>query len=596
MEGEDHLPQEDFTLPSRFVAILDAGRQSFRSSKDTITSFHGFGSFHSDNVEDLIHMTEAEYKVPAIPPIGRRILPKSVIKMLFSSLSEAHGDGEHPEVLSKRFKAEDGKICAKDCETRCSSTVKSPGTEGSPHDEMTIDSISCTKQLNEKMLLELISSPIPLCSFGSAFREEFFQITQSKVFINHGAFGSALYGAMVMKHEYERRAESEIVEFVDRNLLPLLVYTIRRLSKFLAACCRNVVLVQNATFGLNSAVKLIGKDDIVAYLDSEYLAVYKVLWFRCKEVGAQLHEIGVHKYLHDARMKSDSGITGIICSQLPAGCTTLVIDHVTSTSALCYPIFSHIIPAVRKCGVTKIIVDGAHAPLQLDLNFDSLQEAAQPTVYAGNLHKWCCAPKGVGFLWVQGKWASQLTSAVRSHGAGEGLVSEFIWDGTKDYGAHLCVPAILDFWESQDLPRIRCYCVNLLQRAASMLTEAFGSRPLARHSPFMSLIELPETLQDKDMTAKYIQDALYQHFHVEVPIKQVEGRLYLRISAFVYNTLEEYVYLKEAILSIAQNVSDLRDRCGRDAASSASTSVPATKKCDGCGIGALTPSSRGAKF
>lgn len=55
---------------------------------------------------------------------------------------------------------------------------------------------------------------------------------------------------------------------MDRHLLPLIVYSIRRLSSFIHANPRQVVFVQNATFALNAAMRLIDGDDVVAFCDT----------------------------------------------------------------------------------------------------------------------------------------------------------------------------------------------------------------------------------------------------------------------------------------------------------------------------------------
>lgn len=489
-----------------------------------VSSYDGFGSFHTENVEELIAQPSAVYHPPPLPAALQCILSKTSLAMVHNTVHQMREEGGYrPE---KRGREE-------------------------------LASLDDGIFYEQALAAMLSSAPTPpKCAFGSAFKREHFLIDPRMVFVNHGGFGSALVGAIEMKHQCELRMEREVVHFVDRELLPLVVYSIRRLSTFFEADCRDIVLVENATFALNSAMKLIEKSDVVAYLDTEYLAVYKMLWFRCKEVGATHHEIAISKYLHDEEvMGDDEALTSLICSQLPAGCTTLVIDHVTSTSAICYPLFSHVIPAVRRRGVSKVIVDGAHGPLQVDLKFNSLPPESLPSAYVGNLHKWFCAPKAVGFLWAPRDTAKLMTSPVLSHGAGDGFLSEFIWGGTRDYGAYFTIPPITDFWETQDLIRVREYCSTLLSSAAEMLTKAFHSRPVSRHSPFMSLVELPDALQHPIATAKYIQDSLHEDFSIEVPVKEVEGRYYLRISAFVYNAPEEYTYLREAVVAVGDRFS-----------------------------------------
>eukprot|EP00796_Vickermania_ingenoplastis_P008635 gene8635-6066_t len=557
-------------LSPRFAAALEQQRRHF-SPKESIAAYEGFGSFHSENVEVLIAQPEETYQSPTLPLAARRVLCRSELQRL-APLREA---------VEAAQGAGDG------------APLKLPRVEGARGQS------DAPAEAYAAALERILAVPQAVCPLGAVMRREHFVIADDLVFINHGGFGSALLGALEVKRQLERHMENEVVEFVDRELLPWIVYSIRRLSRFFDADCRDVVLVQNATFALNSAMKVISQGDVVAYLDTEYLAVYKIVWYRCKEVGASLHEIALSKYLQDEKvMGDDAALTSVISSQLPPGCTTLVLDHITSTSAQCLPVFSHIIPAARRLGVKKIIVDGAHAPLQLDLRFRSLPTESQPTAYVGNLHKWFSSPKAAGFLWVRREDAESISSAVLSHGAGDGLLSEFVWDGTKDYGAYLTIPAIIDFWEAQDLRRVRRYCSTLLQSAAAMLTSAFGSRPVPRGSPFMTLVELPETLQGDRVTAKHIQDVLHDDFGIEVPVKRVEGRYYLRISAFVYNTPDEYLYLRDAVLAAAEQWKRTQtamptpgtpDSGSDSSIDSTAPTVHGSMKHNGCGVSGLEP-------
>lgn len=96
--------------------------------------------------------------------------------------------------------------------------------------------------------------------------------------------------------------------------------------------------------------------------------------------------------------------------------------------------------------------------------------------------------------------------------------------------------------------------------AAEALVSAWGTDVLAPWECFASmvLVRLPagcvpvnDGEEITDDHAKVVQDTLYEKFSIEVPVKNIAGKLYVRISAHVYNCKEDYDVLASAVRTIA---------------------------------------------
>ncbi len=73
----------------------------------------------------------------------------------------------------------------------------------------------------------------------------------------------------------------------------------------------------------------------------------------------------------------------------------IFMSHITSPTALIFPV-EEICRRAREAGILTVI-DGAHAPSQLDLDM----EAIGADIYTGNLHKWLTTPRGCAFMYVR---------------------------------------------------------------------------------------------------------------------------------------------------------------------------------------------------
>lgn len=178
-------------------------------------------------------------------------------------------------------------------------------------------------------------------------------------------------------------------------------------------------------------------------------------------------------------------------------------------------------------------------------------------------HQWMCFPKGSAMMYVRREAQAGLEPAVLSHGFGAGFLSNFVWDGCRDYSPVLILPMALAWWRWVGLERARRYSSDLLAWAVRHLTAAWASDTLVPLGMcgFMALVALPDAAVPggggnawgaaTSAHAKTVQDALHYAHRVECPVKCIQGRLFVRVSAFIYNDRDDFRRLGDAVLGMA---------------------------------------------
>ena len=98
-----------------------------------------------------------------------------------------------------------------------------------------------------------------------------------------------------------------------------------------------------------------------------------------------------------------------------------IIDHISSLPCMRMPVEALVNMCRTTGGAAEIVVDGAHAPGNIDLSIVPTTLGAD--YYVGNVHKWCFAPQSAAMLWVSPSAPSraQLHHPVVSHRFGEGI-------------------------------------------------------------------------------------------------------------------------------------------------------------------------------
>ena len=200
--------------------------------------------------------------------------------------------------------------------------------------------------------------------------------------------------------------------------------------------------VRNATTGIASVLRsfepLLQPGDQLLTTAHDYNAVRQILRFTAERTGAEVMVARVPFPIQDPVQVLDS----VVASVTPR--TRLaVIDHVTSPTALVFPI-GDIVAALEPD--IPVLVDGAHGPGQVPVAVDDLGASW----YTGNLHKWVCAPKGAAFLHARVDRIEMTMPAVISHGYNAEVESAedryhelFDWLGTDDFSAWAVVPDAL---------------------------------------------------------------------------------------------------------------------------------------------------------
>lgn len=387
---------------------------------------------------------------------------------------------------------------------------------------------------------------------ASRFRRHW-MLAPGSVFLNHGSFGACPKPILALQSEIRREMEAEPVQFLWRRYEERLEPARIELAKFVGVRPRDLVFVTNATTGVNAvlgSIKLRRGDELLT-TNHDYNACHNVLAEAARRTGAKLVTAQVPFPLQDSGQVMEA-ILGAVTRRTRLA----MIDHVTSDSALIFPI-AQIIRELDGRGVDTL-VDGAHAPGMLPLNIGKLR----PAYYTGNLHKWVCAPKGAAFLWAREDLQPALQPAVISHGNNRprtgysSFQDRFDWPGTFDPSAWFCVGAAIRWMEGL-LPggwdELRQRNIGLAVNARRLLCERLQVEAPCPEAMLaaMATIPLPEGFQGRPRSGKIDgeQLRLYDQFGIEVPFNRIgqPEKCWFRISAQIYNSLADYEYLAEAL-------------------------------------------------
>lgn len=372
--------------------------------------------------------------------------------------------------------------------------------------------------------------------------KEQFLLDPDITYLNHGSFGACPKPIFENYQHWQRALEFEPVQFITKKSYEALFVSKQLLAQYIGCSAEDFFFIPNPTMAINQVVKSLNfkQGDEVLTTNHEYGAMDKTFNFYSKKYGfvnrrqnISLPLISKEKFI-DEFWKGYNERTKAI-----------FISHCTSTTALIFPV-KEICERAKELGLITI-VDGAHVPGHIPLNLQQIQA----DFYTGTLHKWLLSPKGCTFLYVNENFQDIVEPLIISWGyeTATPTKSKFLEEnemqGTRDIAACLTVPAIMQFFDENNLQQKLEDCRKMILDQYPVFCELLQTKPLCKVSDeFLGqMCSIPITTKNP----LQLKETLYNKYKIEIPVMQRGNETYLRISYQVYNTADELEYLKETI-------------------------------------------------
>jgi len=382
---------------------------------------------------------------------------------------------------------------------------------------------------------------------------KYWDLNPKTIFLNHGSFGAC--PKEVLEHQFQLRIqlENDPVHFFDVTSKQLWVESIETFADFINADKEGMIFVPNATSGVNTVLRSLSLEsgDEILVPDHTYQACWNTVDFVTKRSGAKTVVVPL-----PLPIENPEEVTRTILAHTTEKTKLALIDTVTSPTGIRLP-FEQIVFELQSKGV-DVLLDAAHGPGIVPLDLKKLK----PAYATGNAHKWLCTPKGSAFLHIREDKRAQISPLSISHGASvkgnidEKIRLEFDWTGTQDITPWLCIPKSIEYVDSLvegGWIKIMEHNTNLAIEARNIILEALETPKLCPDSMIVGLsaVALPGegVVTTSVLEPDPLHTLLFEKYRIQVPVFSWPHHnvRYLRTASYLYNSLEEYEYLAEAL-------------------------------------------------
>ena len=371
----------------------------------------------------------------------------------------------------------------------------------------------------------------------SKYREQW-SLDSQVAYLNHGSFGAVPKVVAVAQREIQVLEENNPNLFF-RTTLPKLHDEARDfVADWLGTSPELFAFVPNASQGVITAASALvtkPRSQIVA-TSLGYGGVLNGLAEIARRTQSTLR---IAEIEFTAGVQTADDIADSVFAALTPDTSVVVLDQITSETALLLPL-EQIVRTIRRIAPqARVVIDGAHTPGMLSpilpADFD---------VWVGNFHKWICAPRAsAGLVCKNSTIANQMTPLAPSWDFEAGFPKSFFAQGTDDYSSYLVTPDAIKFHDSFNTNERDTHNRTIIDEVAKMLHSSWGTEPdvpKEMFCPWMRLVRLPMKRQLTKAEAVALTLKVSQELNTETVIVSPGDSNYVRLSAHIYNEIEDY--------------------------------------------------------
>lgn len=369
-------------------------------------------------------------------------------------------------------------------------------------------------------------------------------------YLNHGARGAVPTLAQRAQDEFRRVSETNPCDWF-RDVSMRVASARREIAQFLSTSPDATALVPNVSAGASVVFANIPawRGMEVVTTDHAYGAVL---------MGAQRlarRWDGIVHAVHIPLDASDDDVFDRITATLSDNTAIIVIDQITSATAKELPV-GRVAQEGRRRGI-PVLIDAAHAPGLLAEPLSGIDA----DFWVGNLHKFACAPPGTAAIVASGPRTQLLFPLIDSWGAPEPFPARFDQQGTVDITSYLAAPvAFHTISQRYGWDEARQYIRELGDYAQAIVTDALSEAtgedlrvPTSASVNGLRIIRLPEGLATTRDAARVLSRLIATTFNIEVSVTTWEQQGFLRLSAHIYNTADDFEdFISRVVPFIAQ--------------------------------------------